>query len=106
MTKATCQSNVTEIGDWLRPYEPYGSKRQTFSSTFVRLVHFMGYRTMSSTTNYQTSNVHLIWRCGLSVMNWTCDRCLALIPTASSPSAAITLGKGFTVHFLVFSDGT
>ena len=27
MVRATCQPNVTEIGDWLRPYEPYGSKK-------------------------------------------------------------------------------
>ena len=26
VVRATCQPNVTEIGDWLRPYEPYGSK--------------------------------------------------------------------------------
>ena len=30
VVRATCQPNVTEIRDWLRPYEPYGSKRQTF----------------------------------------------------------------------------
>ena len=30
VVRATCQPNVTEIGDWLKPYEPYGSKRQTF----------------------------------------------------------------------------
>ena len=30
MVRTTCQPNVTEIGDWLRPYEPYGPKRQTF----------------------------------------------------------------------------
>ena len=26
--RATCQPNVTEIGDWLRPYGPYGPKRK------------------------------------------------------------------------------
>ena len=31
LVRATCQPNVTEIGNWLRPYGPYGSKRQTFS---------------------------------------------------------------------------
>ena len=27
--RAACLPNVTEIGDWLRPYGPYGPKRQT-----------------------------------------------------------------------------
>ena len=30
MVQTTCLPNVTEIGDWLRPYGPYGPKRQTF----------------------------------------------------------------------------
>ena len=30
----------------------------------------------------------------------------SLIPTPGALSAAITLGKGSTVHYLVFSDGT
>ena len=47
---------------------------------------------------------------GLGVVSWTCSvvvQCLywgrGSIPTHS---AAIPLGKGFTVHYLVFSDGT
>ena len=49
-------------------------------------------------------------RSGLGVVSWTCDPVPALgqssIPTPSAHSAAIPLGKGFTVHYLVFSDGT
>ena len=47
----------------------------------------------------------------LVVVNWTCDPVLALGQTGSNPtpgvsSAAIPLGKGLPVHYLVFSDGT
>ena len=31
VVRATCQPNVTEIGDWLRSYGPYGPKRQTLT---------------------------------------------------------------------------
>ena len=36
MVRASCQQNVTEIGDRLWPYEPYGSKRQTFLDQHLR----------------------------------------------------------------------
>ena len=43
-------------------------------------------------------------------LSWTCDPLLALRqrldPTLDVYSAAIPLGKGYTVHYLVFLNGT
>ena len=35
IVKATCQPNVTEIRDWLRPCEPYGSRKDKLDNRTV-----------------------------------------------------------------------
>ena len=45
--RATCQPNVTEIGDWFRPYESYGSKRQTLIAALIALCHQNPYNSIS-----------------------------------------------------------
>ena len=51
-----------------------------------------------------------IRRDSLGVVSLTCEPVLYrgrdLIPSPSTYSAAIPLGKGLTVHYLYFSDGT
>ena len=70
------------IGEWNRDQDWFQSQTDKFSSGAVA----------------QGQSVGLVIQC----LHWG----RGSIPTPGAHSAAIPLGKGFTVHYLVFSDGT